>query len=163
MSHLLRFRATSVDQLWENDAVERMVYLTAKRDHDVAEIELTRQRLLLMRREAEIEQYEVTCSIVDSAEPSTEKSQLLEDARLRYLQADCHRVGKELAIAEVDLAYQRKVLKSVQDRRVNKEATEQDVIRGESDMEIARKRVEHHGRRVRACIEDGRAAGRTQR
>ena len=66
---------TLVDQLWENDAVERMVYLTAKRDHDVAEIELTRPRLLLMRREAEIEQYEVTCSIVDSAEPSTDLPQ----------------------------------------------------------------------------------------
>ena len=57
----------------ENDAVERIVHLTAKHDRDVAEIELKRQRLLLKRQEAEVEQYEVACSAPGSDKTAVDR------------------------------------------------------------------------------------------
>ena len=72
---------------------------------------------------------------------------------------DCHRIGKDLAIAEVDLAYRNELLASVRDLRKHNEATRQDVIRAERDIEMAGKRVDHQGRRVRECVSSGVASG----
>ena len=145
-----------VDQLWKNDAVERIVYLISKHDRDVAAIEVKRRQLLLKRQEAEVEQLEITCS-------SQGSSADLESAHRRYLQADCHRIGKELAIAELDLAFLSEFLASVQDLRKHGVATAQDVIRAERDVEMARKRVERHGPRVQECVSSGAAAGLDQK
>ena len=145
-----------VDQLWNNDAVERIVYLTSKHVRDVAEIEVKRRQLLLKRQEAEVEQLEITCS-------SQGSSADFESAHRRYLQADCHRIGKELAIAELDLAFLSEFLASVQDLRKHGVATAQDVIRAERDVEMARKRVERHGPRVQECVSSGAAAGVDQK
>ena len=150
---------TLVEELLENDAVERMVYLTVKHDHDVAEIELKRQRLLLKRKEAEIDQYASVCSPAGSDETEADRRAGFNDARRRYLQADCHRIGKELAIAEVDLAYRSEVLASVRDLRKHTVATRQDVIRAELDVDMARKRVEGQRRRVQECVDSGVAGG----
>ncbi len=150
---------TLVEELLENDAVERMVYLTVKHDHDVAEIELKRQRLLLKRKEAEIDQYASVCSPAGSDETEADRRAGFDDARRRYLQADCHRIGKELAIAEVDLAYRSEVLASVRDLRKHAVATRQDVIRAELDVDMARKRVEGQRRRVQECVDSGVAGG----
>ncbi len=150
---------TLVEELLENDAVERMVYLTVKHDHDVAEIELKRQRLLLKRKEAEIDQYASVCSPAGSDETEADRRAGFDDARRRYLQADCHRIGKELAIAEVDLAYRSEVLASVRDLRKHAVATRQDVIRAELDVDMARKRVEDQRRRVQECVDSGVAGG----
>lgn len=137
-----------VDELREKDAVRRIVFLAAKHERDVAEIELTRQRLLLKRQEAELAQYESVCSADSDASRSG-----LEQAHARYTQADCHRIGKELAIAEVDLVYFEEVKLSVLDLREHNVATQQDVIRAESDVEMASKRVTRHRRRVGECAE----------
>ena len=150
---------TLVDQLWEKDAVERMVYLTAEHDRDVAEIEVKRQRLLLKRQEAEVEQYSSVCPAPGSEETAADRRARLDEARRRYLQIDCHRIGKDLAIAEVDLTYRSEVLASVQNLRKHNVATEQDVIRAVRDAEMARKRVERQGRRVRDCVSSGAASG----
>ncbi len=150
---------TLVDQLWEKDAVERLVYLTAKHDRDVAEIEVKRQRLLLKRQEAEVEQYASVCPAPGSEETAADRRARLDEARRRYLQIDCHRIGKDLAIAEVDLTYRSEVLVSVQNLRKHNVATEQDIIRAVREAEMARKRVERQGRRVRDCVSSGAASG----
>jgi len=137
-----------VDQLRENDAVRPIVFLAAKHDRDVAELELKRQRLLLKRQEAELAQYQSVC-----AGDSDAKRSDLEQASKRYLQADCHSIGKELAIAEVDLAYYEEVRVSVLDLRANNVATQQDVIVAERDVEMARKRVARHKGRVAECAD----------
>lgn len=136
-----------VDQLWKNDAVERLLYLAAKHDRDVAEIEVTRQRLLLKRQEAAVEQFTLVCS-----PPAAGHAARLDEARRRYAQADCHRIGKDLAIAEVDLAYRGEVLASLRDLRENDVGTRQDVIRAERDVEMARQRVDLQRRRVDECV-----------
>jgi hypothetical protein len=143
----------------DEEAVERILLLGVEHDRDVAELELKRQRLLLERKEAEIDQYENVCLPADPDESASDRRARLDDARRRYLQADCHRIGKELAIAEVNLAYDSEVLISVRDLRVNRVATEQQVIRAERDVEMAGKRVEHHRRRVQACVDSGAAGG----
>ena len=150
---------TLVDQLWENDAVERMVYLAAKHDRDAAEIEVKRQRLLLKRQEAEVEQYASVCSPLDSEETAADRRVRRDEAHRQYLQVDCHRIGKDLAIAEVDLAYRSELLTGVRNLRKHEETTRQDVIRAERNVEMARKRVDHHGRRVRECVSSGVASG----
>lgn len=143
-----------VDKLWKEEAIERIVYLAAKHDRDVAKIEVERQQLLLRRQEAEVAQYAAACGSGDLDEKA-----LAEASRL-YLQADCRRIGKDLAIAEVDLEYRREVLASVKDLREHGAATRQDVIRAERDVERAEKRVARHERRVDACrepsVEDAR-------
>ncbi len=148
-----------VDQLWEKEAVERMVYLTVKRDRDVARIQVKRQRLLLKRQEAEVAQYTNVCSGSGSEETAAEQQARLDRARRQYLQFDCHRIGKDLAISEVDLAYRAEVLISVQNLRKNHVATAQDVILAERDTELARKRVELQERRVEVCVSSGAAGG----
>ena len=149
---------TLVDQLWEKDAVERMVYLAAKHDRDVAEIEMKRQRLLLKRQEAEVEQYASVCSAPGSEETAADRRARFDEARRQYLQVDCHRIGKDLAIAEIDLTYRSEVLASVRDLRKHNVATAQDVIRAVRDADMARKRVERQGRRVRDCVISGVAS-----
>ncbi len=143
---------TLVDQLWENDAVERMVYLAAKHDRDVAEIRVKRQRLLLKRQEAEVEQYASVCSPMNSEETAADRRARRDAAHRQYLQVDCHRIGKDLAIAEVDLTYRSELLASVRDLRKHEVATRLDVIRAERDLEMVRKRVDHQGRRVQECV-----------
>jgi len=135
-----------VDKLRESDAVKRIVFLAVQHDRDVAEIELTRQRLLLKRQQAELAQYESVCAADSDAARSD-----LEQAHARYLQADCHRIGKELAIAEIDLAYLEEVKASVLDLRAHSVATQQDVIRAERDVEMASRRVTRHRGRVAEC------------
>jgi len=146
-------------QLWEQDAVEEMVYLTAKRNHDVAEIQVRRQRLLLKRQEAEVEQYSSVCADPGSRETATHRRARLDEAHRQYLQIDCHRIGEDLAIAEVELAYSSKFLDSVQDLREHEFATEGDVIFAERNTELGRKRVDYHERQVRECENSGAVGG----
>lgn len=148
-----------VDQLWQSETVERIVYLAAKHERDVAELEVTRQRLLLERQEAVVEQFEIVCLPPGSGESAAQRSDRLGDASRRYLQADCHRIGKDLAIAEADLIFRHEVLKSLRDLRENDVGTLQDVIRAERDVETARERVDRHRRRVGACEGSGAASG----
>jgi hypothetical protein len=139
-----------VDALWKEDLIERFIHLTAQHERDVARIDVKRQALLVKRQEALTEQFASLCSGDGSQETQTRR----EEAYRRYLQADCHRTGKDLAIAEVDLAYLSEVLESVHDLRENDVATRQDVIRAEEDVENARRRVEHYAPRVNACKQD---------
>ena len=149
-----------VDRLWESDAVERIVYLAARHERDVAVLDVKRSQLLLQRQEAEIEQLAGICSPLDSDETAEDRRVELEQAHRRYLQADCHRIGNDLAIAEVDLAYFSEFLASVNDLREHDVATAQDVIRAERDVEMARKRVERNGRRVQEGVDSGACAGK---
>lgn len=150
---------TLVHQLWEEEAVQRITYLAAKHARDVAGIEVKRQQLLLKRQEAETRQYEIVCSPRGSDEPAADRQARLDEVLRQYRQADCHRIGKDLAIAEVDLTYYAEVLASMRELREGDVATRQDVIRAERDVEMARKRVDHRGSRLRQCVSSRAAAG----
>lgn len=141
-----------VDELWKDELIEQFLHLTAKHERDVAVIDVKRRKLLLKRQDALIEQFEIICSPPADKQAESDRVARREEARRRYLQADCHSIGKDLAIAEVDLAYHTEVLASVNDLRENGVATRQDVIRAEEDVELALQRIRHHAPRVQACI-----------
>ncbi|HXV77095.1 MAG TPA: hypothetical protein VD788_12330 [Candidatus Polarisedimenticolaceae bacterium] len=148
-----------VQRLHENDAIERIAYLAAKHDRDVAEVDLTRQRLIAKREQATLVQYETVCLPAGDGETERERAARREQAQRTFLQVECHRVGKDLAIAELDLAYFRELLDSARNLRANAAASVQDIIHAERDVEAARIRVEHHRLRVDRCIASGEAAG----
>ena len=139
-----------LDRLWKDDAVERILFLAGKHKRDAAKIEQEHRALLVERQEALIDQYRLLCD-ASSGEISEEKRAAVERMYLRYLGLDCDRLAKEVAIAQVDLAYQQEVLKSVRDLRENSVATRQDVVLAERNVELARKRNEQGSRRVETC------------
>ena len=134
-----------VDPLWKDEIIEEIIHLTAKRDNDVAELQIERQALLLRRQEALVDQLRILCS-------SSGSKQELQEAQRRYFKADCDRIGKDLAIARVDLAYLEAWLASMVDLRANV-ATKQDVIWAEHDVERARDEIAHRSRRFKACAD----------
>jgi hypothetical protein len=146
---------TLVDALWKDGLIERITHLKAKHDRDVARIDVDRRQLLLKRQQAVIEIYENYCST--SVDGKTRAARL-EKANKDFAQADCHRIGKDLAIAEADLAFDTEWLTSVVDLRENGVATAQDVIYAERDVEIAAAEARYHAPRVQACIDSGAAA-----
>ena len=113
----------------------------------------------MKRQDALIEEYAIICSPPGDKQTEADRVARREEAHRRYLQADCHSIGKDLAIAEVDLAYHTEVLASINDLRENGVATRQDVIRAEEDVELALQRIRHHAPRVQACIDSGATAG----
>jgi hypothetical protein len=139
-----------VDALWKDELIERIVHLAAKHDRDVAQVDVKRQRLALRRQQAVVEIYESYCSTTGDEKARTRS---LEEAQRKYLQADCHRIGKDLAIAEADLAFHTEWLASILDLRENGVATAQEVILAEEDVEVARNEVRYHQPRVQACID----------
>lgn len=140
------------DALWKDELIERIRYLLFEHERDVAVIDVKRRALSLKRQEALTEELAIYCS-------SPGDNVRREEAHRRYLQADCHRIGKDLAIAEVDLTYLEEVLVSIRDLRENDVATREQVIRAEEAVDVARRRVEHHTPLVKACSDSGVAAG----
>lgn len=148
-----------VERLREDDAIERIVYLAAKHDRDVADADVARQRLRLKREQASLEQYEVVCESARGEGSEADRRARRDRAQRTYEQAECRRIGTELTIAEIDLAYLQEVLESVRDLSANRAASKQAVISAEQDVDDARIRVEHGRRRVEACADSEAAAG----
>ena len=139
-----------LDQLWKDDAVERILFLAGKHDRDAAKLEQEHRALLVERQDALIDQYRLLCD-APSGEIAEERRAAVERTYQRYLGLECDRLAKEVAIARVDLAYRQEVLVSVRDLRENSVATRQDVVLAERNVELARKRNEHGSRRVENC------------
>jgi hypothetical protein len=144
-----------LDALRKNDAVERLLFLTGKHDRDAARLERERSALLLERQDALIEQVRLLCKDVSAGGEGS----AYDRAYVRYLKADCGRLSKEAAIADVDLAYRREVLASVRDLRQNNVATRQDVILAERNVATARQRLDSGRVRTERCHEHLRQLG----
>jgi len=144
-----------LDALWKSDAVERLSYLTGKHDRDAAKLAKERDALLLERQDALIEQLESVCG-----GSSADEDNGFARAHGRYVKADCDRLSKETALAQVDLEYEKEVLASFRDLRENDVATAQDVILSERDVAMARKRLESSRTRAEACRKRLAALGR---
>jgi hypothetical protein len=140
-----------LDDLWKNDAVERLLFSRGKHDRDVAALELERRRLLLERQVAIVEQYDLFCGAVFADRVTDEDRRAMDVAHRRYRKADCDALAVSVAIAASDLEFQREVLASVVDLRRNDVATRQDVILAERDVEMTEKRQEQAKRRVQRC------------
>jgi hypothetical protein len=144
-----------LEALWKNDAVQRLSYVTGKHDRDAAKLAKERDALLLERQDALIEQLRSACG-----SSSSDDGDGFGRAHEKYVKADCGRLSKEAALAQVDLEYEKEVLASFRDLRENDVATAQDVILSERDVAMARKRLESSRTRADACRTRLAALGR---
>ena len=140
-----------LDRLWKNDATERLRYLSGKHQRDVASIGVERLGARLEQQEALIEQYRLICDAVKRTE---DDRGAIDRAWQRYRVAECEVYGRDVAMAEVDLAYRLEVLASFQDLREHDVATRQDIVYSERDVEMARKQLTQAKRLVDACREE---------
>ena len=129
-----------------------MVYLTGKHERDRAKIEVERLRLDLESYDAHFEQYRTYCAaLADGRSPTEAESASIARAWARYLQSECGSIEQERSGAEVDLAYEREVLASVQELRAGEVATRPDVILAELEVRRAQDRLDHARRRFDRC------------
>jgi hypothetical protein len=137
-----------IEDLWKNDAIERMLYLQAKYDRDAARLTVDKAVLLLQRQEALIEQYRLACR------DASGESDAIDRAHLRYRTAHCATLVKDVEIATVNLEFDRVLLASVRELRAGKVATRPHVIRAELDVELEEKRLATAKKRVGACNDE---------
>jgi hypothetical protein len=141
-------------RLWEDDAVERLRYLTGKHQRDAAAIGVERFEQMLAQQEALIEQYRLICDAANSGSRSDEQRQEIDRAWQRYRRAQCETRVSQLGLAEVDLAYHLEVLASFRDLREHDVATRQDIVYSERDVEMSRKELAQAERLVKNCQEE---------
>jgi hypothetical protein len=134
-----------VDGLWEEQAIERMIWLEARHDRDASRLELERARLILERQQGLVERLRSVCG--------GEGEKAVPEARRRYLQADCEQQAKAVEVARVDLEFAKEWLTSVRALREGSigTATAQDVILAELDVELEQARLEDATARTKAC------------
>ena len=141
---------TLLDKLWKNDAVERLLYLAGKHDRDVTRLDVERKQMLLERQDALIEHYSLLCEAATSEDSENQRG-AVDEAFLRYRQADCTVRAREIAMAEVELEYAREVLVSYRDLREHDVASRQQIIFAERDFEMAQKRLAQSKARHEQC------------
>jgi len=140
-----------LDQLWKSDATERLRYLSGKHQRDRAAIGVERLGHRLEQQEALIEQYGLICDAGGSKAPTEEERNAIDRAWGRYRVAECKARARDVAMAEVDLAYRLEVLASFRDLREHDVATRQDIVYSERDVEMARKQLAQAKRLVETC------------
>ena len=143
-----------LESLWENDAVERLLYLTGKHQRDRLAINVERLEQMLIQQESLIEQYRWICDAPESGGPSDEGRRSIDRAWRRYRRAQCEIRVRDLALAEVDLTYHLEVLASFRDLREHDVATRQDIVYSERDVEMSRKQLAQAKRLVEACRQE---------
>jgi len=143
-----------LDKLWKSDAVERLRFLTGKHQRDRAAIIVARLEQLLTQQESLIEQYRLICDSRGPGEPSGEGQRSVDRAWRRYRRAECEVRARDLALAEVDLAYHLEVLASFRDLREHDVATRQDIVYSERDVEMSRTELAQAKTLVESCRQE---------
>ncbi|MCP3979227.1 MAG: hypothetical protein GY716_07860 [bacterium] len=141
-----------VDKLWSSDAIERLLYLTAKHDRDVAVLNHERTRLRVKRQQAVVAQYDAVCAELGGKAREADRDRAAQAFGL-YEESHCGVLAKNLAIAGVDLEYLKEVRASVLDLRNSNVGTVQQVVHAERDVARAAERIERLAPRVDRCAE----------
>jgi hypothetical protein len=148
-----------VDSLFKKEAIERIVFLRAKHDYDVARLAVDEGRLRVAKQEALVEQYRWVCDAIASGRTSDQGEGDVDAAHERHREAECGLLNVRAETAAVDLEYSLEVLASVMDLRKHDVATRQDVILAEMNVEMAEKRLKETGQRAKRCREPGKPPG----
>ena len=133
-----------IDGLWQNEAIERMVWLEAKYDRDAARISRDRAGLIVKRQQALIDRLADTCG---------GKSGAPAHKRNRYRSIQCEQLGRAVEQARIDLEFQQEWLTSVRKLREGSTATAtaQDVILARLEVTLEQIRLEDAQGRLKAC------------
>jgi hypothetical protein len=149
-----------IDQLWEKQVVERMVYLESRYNRDSTRLEFEAADLVARRQQALIERYRVGCGS-NGSEAARPKSGGEDSPHARnYLEAHCESLSKRVEAAKIDLEFNRQYLENIRDLREGHVATATDVILAELDVEKDEIRIADASRRVRICQEN--SGGKTK-
>ena len=140
-----------LDGLWQNDAVERLIYLERKHHRDVAKVSLERSRRRLERQQAIVEQYRLVCSAFFAEERAPGKRHALEQPYQRYLDADCEVRALDVAVVDVNLGHHQENLKSALELRASNIASRQNVILAEREVELMLEQLEQARQRAARC------------
>jgi hypothetical protein len=146
-----------IHELWENDAIERMVYLQARYDRDVARVTLERADSIIVRQVALIDYYRIACGTPGGDPDEDDRAGSLGKIGRRYRHAHCKSLEKAVEAAEIRLAFDRHLLESVHDLRDGRVATRPDVILAELAVEKEEKRLEDAKTRAEACRSEVRS------
>jgi len=140
-----------VDDLWQNDLIERLPYLSVKHRRDVAAVNVQQSKARHERQQASVDQYRHVCLTSSDTEESPEDSGTIEEARERYFAAECRLRSLDVSAFEIDLEYQQVLLDSQMNLRQNDIASRQQVAYAERDVALTTQQLELARRRVELC------------
>ncbi len=138
-----------LDELWENELIERLIYKAVKHRRDSSAISLRTSRYRAERQQAVLEQHHVACSTADH-DDGTEHG-ALEQLQRDYDAAECAIRGLEVEQFQVDLEYQDEVLVSAQNLRQSDIASVQQLLTAQRDVDLTAQRLELATRRAAQC------------
>ena len=139
-----------IEELWENDATERMIYLEARYDRDAARVSLERAVLIVVRQLALIEYYRAACRPPEGSEVGAPAGALRE-IRSRYVEAHCKSLEKAVEASGIRLTFKRQLAESIHELRDGRVATRPDVILADLAVEQEEKRLEDAKTRTEIC------------
>lgn len=138
------------DRLWNADLLGTAELLGAEYDRDAAHVVLELAQREVDRQQAVLDQYQLVCST-----PSTQEDPLalstMEQARERYLAADCAVRELEVALGEIDLEYQDEALTRSRELLEHDIVTRRQALFPERDLNVARYRLDLARQRAARC------------
>ena len=140
-----------IEELWNNEATERMLYLEVKYDRDAARVGLDRADLIVVRQKALIERYKGACRRTGPEKSAGGGAHPAGTSGRRYQVAHCKSLGKAVEGAEIKLEFERELLASVMELRSANVATRQEVILAGLGVDKEQARLENHRHRLDAC------------
>jgi hypothetical protein len=140
-----------VEELWQNEAVERLRYYRFKQDRDLARLSVEHHEHLLRRQVAILEQYRSTCDKKAREEEPERTERAINEAYFRYWKADCDSRSTQVGMDRVRLEFQQEFLSSVRELRKNEYASRVEVILAERKVDLARQRLDYDTRRLEIC------------
>ena len=140
-----------VDGMWQNDLIERLPYLAIKHRRDVSEVTLQQSLLRRERQQASLDQYRISCLSGSEQQETGEDSGTIDEARERYITAECSLRELDVQVAQINLEYHEVLLESQQSLRQNDIASRQQVLFAERDVEFDRQALTLAEQRVATC------------
>jgi hypothetical protein len=140
-----------LDELWKENATERLRYLLGRRNRDFALVDEKRADVVLKRQGALLEESRLLCLADGSGEANKEQRSAIVKAHDRYLALDCERLSHRIEMAKVELDYAERVQEAYIDLREFAAAAPIEVMEWNYKVEVAHKRLAHTKRRTASC------------
>jgi len=140
-----------LDSLYQNDLVGHLPYLGAKHRYDAAELNVQQAQARRRRQLAVARQYQLACSATEEQDQGTDGSRTLDEARQRYVDADCELRVIDVELFEIDLEYYQELLASAADLRQSDIASRQQVLFAEEDVQVTLEQLQLARQRAGRC------------
>ena len=138
------------DPLWHDDLLATVARLGAQHRRDTARIVLEIAHRMVDRQRAVLDQHELACSDSSTQEDPDDRG-TIEQARQRYLDADCAVLELEVALSGMNLEYQDEAMTRSQDLLQNDIVNRRQVLFTERDVNVARHRLRLARQRAARC------------